>query len=209
MTKKTSEQYVEEIKQLHKAIKIYPEVNKLKSTIQSRVKSWSKLVQLNFYCANNEQKPYTTDEIGYMCLPMPRMNVSGHRQTSDYICYLPEYKLITGVFWERKEVSDWYSTIIHNRDRFYDECIRSQQDQDCDIMIIGVEGTNDRFIKYRPNQKSGATIQSRHALCEHLSPRFNYDVIIRWHNGRNASIKDMIEQNRMWIKYNYGKVLKL
>jgi hypothetical protein len=156
-----------------------------------------------------ENSTTTTAEVGHTCLPMPLKSVSEHRQTSDYICYLPEYKLITGVFWERKEVADWYGTIIHNKERFYNECVRSQTDKDCDIMIVGVEGTKDRFLKYRPNGKAGATLKSRHALCEHLSPKFNYDVTIRWHNGRKAAIKDMIKQNRMWVKYNYVKVLNL
>lgn len=201
--------YELEIKKYHNAIIEYPDNETIRTKLNYRVRKWAALINLVFYQAQNERKPYTKEEVGFSILPMPTMKESKHRQTSDYLCYIPQYKQITGVFWERKENSDFYSTLIHNSDRFYRECRRAQADTDCDILIVGVEGTQQQFLKYRPAGKAGASLQSRYALCESLSPRFNYSVIVRWNKGRQAAIKDMVNQNKMWIKYNYKAILNL
>lgn len=41
-------------------------------------------------------------------------------------------------------------------------------DPDCDILIVGVEGTQQQFLKHRPAGKAGASLQSRYALCQQL-----------------------------------------
>ena len=201
--------YETEIKQYHHALVDYPDNTIILNKLNYRLTKWAEQVDIVFYGANNEQKGYTTDNVGYPVLPMPTKKESSFRQTSDYLCYLPQYKKITGVLWERKSKEDWYNTIIHDSERFYNECRRSQNDPDCHIMIVGVESTAQHFLTYRPRGKQGATLQSRHALCESLSPKFGYKIVIRWHNGRKATIEDMIKQNRMWIKYNYKSILKL
>ena len=207
--KKILQDYETDIKKLNDVLIDYPENETIRNKLNFQVRKWADIVQLVFYQAMNERKPYSSGEVRYPVLPMPTKKVSGHMQTSDYLCYLPQYKQITGVFWERKEYSDHYSTLIHHQERFYNECRRAQQDPDCDVLIIGVEGTQQKFLKYRPNGKAGASLQSRYALCESLSPRFGYSVIVRWHNGRQAAIDDMVNQNRMWIKYNYEKIIGL
>lgn len=207
--RKTIQDYEADIETLHDAFLEYPDSKTIRDKLNLRVRKWAALVNLIFYQAQNERKPYTEDEVGHTVVPMPTMKISKHRQTADYLCYLPQYKQITGVFLERKEISDHYSTLIHNQDRFYDECRRAQQDRDCDILIVGVEGTQQQFLKYRPNGKAGASLQSRYALCESLSPRFNYSVIVRWHKNRAFAVKDMVNQNRMWVKYNYERILGL
>ena len=207
--RKTIQDYEADIETLHAAHMEYPDNETIREKLNYQVRKWAALVNIIFYQAQNERKPYTEDEVGYPVVPMPTMKISKHRQTSDYLCYLPQYKQISGVFWERKEISDNYNTLIHNQDRFYDECRRAQQDPDCDILIVGVEGTQQQFLKYRPAGKAGASLQSRYALCESLSPRFNYSVIVRWHKNRAFAVKDMVNQNRMWIKYNYSTILNL
>ncbi len=207
--RKTSLDYEADIKTLYAALMEYPDSKTIRDKLNYRVRKWAALVNLVFYQAQNERKPYTEDEVGHPIVPMPTMKISKHRQTSDYLCYLPQYKQITGIFWERKEISDLYSTLIHNQDRFYDECRRAQQDPDCNVLVVGVEGTQRQFLVYKPARKAGASLQSRYALCESLSPRFNYSVIVRWHKNRGLAVEDLVNQNRMWIKYNYPSILKL
>jgi len=56
---------------------------------------------------------------------------------------------------------------------------------------------------------AGATAQSRLAIVESIGPRTLYKVNIRWHSARKYAVNDLVKQNRMWLKYNYVKVLGL
>lgn len=192
--------------------------------LHSRVAKWAERVPLSFYAANNEQKPYDSDDLqGCEVLPMPPKKKLGFNQTGDYIGFLPDYldaenkPHLTGVFWDRKELSDWYNTIIHGQDRFYNECQRSIEIDACDYMLIGVEGTLEKFLTYMPLQKlngkvrktKGASVASRAALVDHLAPRFDYRVNIQWHGGRSYAAKALVKRNRQWLKHHYADVLGL
>ena len=192
-----------------KAIEYYEDMLHIPNPSRNTINKWVDMLPLVFYRANNEQKGYTAEEIGHPIISMPTKLVSGHRQTSDYLCYLPRYNILTPIFWERKSKEDWYSTLIHNRDMFLKECQRSCDDPDCAVMFVGVECLEKTWLKYRPVGKKGASLQSRYALTNAISDRFEWRVIIRWHQNRIAAVADMVERNKAWCRYNYEKILNL
>ena len=170
---------------------------------------WAERVPLNFFVASNEQKPYTVEDLGYETHPMPLKKESGVQQTGDYHCYLPDYNTHTGLVWERKELSDFYNTIVHGRDRFFRECQRAVDNPSIDYMMIGIEGTSEKFMKLRPAGGKGAHPSARAAMVESLPARFGYNVIPKWYGGRKYAAKGLIKQNQLWIKYNFFKILGL
>jgi hypothetical protein len=174
-----------------------------------KVEKWAERVPLHFFVASNEQKPYTAEELGYPCESMPLKKETGVQQTGDYHCYLPDYDCHTGLIWERKELSDFYSTLVHGRDRFFRECQRAVDNPSIDYMMIGIEGTSEKFMKYKPAGSPGAHPAARAGMVEGLQARFNYQVIPKWHSNRNYAIKGLIKNNRMWIKYHFATVLDL
>ena len=177
---------------------------------------WASRVPLEFMRPNNEQKPYTESELGYPVIEMPRKGDSGIKQVGDYICRLPDYDIATGVLWERKGRSydnagkcigcDMYGTMITGRDRFIRECREAIHRQDYDILIVGVECTQQEFLQYRP---AGASPMSRYAKWKHLESMFGYRVRVDWLQSRNWACSSLVYENRLWIKYNYVEVLGL
>lgn len=176
-----------------------------------RAGKWSELVPLTFQIANNEQLPYTDEliEFGHNVINMQSKAELGFQQTGDYLCWLPDYNRFTGVLWDRKSKSDAYGTLVHGQDAFFRECDRACENTLFDYLLIGVECTREMLLKYRPNGMAGASHASRHGIIENLPPRFKYQVQFRWNGSRKFAVKDLIKQNRMWIKYNYAKVLGL
>ncbi|MCK5433286.1 MAG: hypothetical protein KAJ03_11100 [Gammaproteobacteria bacterium] len=164
--------------------------------------------------AQQEKEEYTADELGCPTRPMPLKEVTGLRQVGDYACYLPDYDMYTGVLWEKKGVSasgghDMYQTMIHNRDRFIREIEAYLHRQEFDIMIVGVESTEMEYLAHRPNGMKGASIESRHALWKHLEVRFGYRVRVDWLGSRQLCCRMLVEEQRLWLQYNYKEVLGL
>ena len=65
---KTKEQYEAEIKTLHNTIKEYgniPEVTKLKASLDRKLSKWFELSDICIIVANNEQLPYTEEELAW------------------------------------------------------------------------------------------------------------------------------------------------
>lgn len=172
----------------------------------NNVKMWSQRAPLCLLVANNEQKPYSETETGEQMLPMPPKKQLGFQQTGDYIGYLLDYDMATGVGWERKTVDDLYSTLIHDRDRFYAECERALGI--FDYLLIGAECSEKRFLNYRPKGEKGAYRNSRYALIRELAPMFNYRVQILFCGNRKNAAKRLAQENRLWLKYNYERVIK-
>lgn len=178
------------------------------------IKRWADRVPLVFDVSQQEKEPYTEDELGCSIRPMPLMQDTGLKQVGDYACYLPDYDKYTGVIWEKKGVGksgghDMYQTMVHDRDRFIREIEAYLHRQEFDIMIIGVESTQMEFLTYRPNGMKGASIESRHALWKHLEVRFGYRVRVDWLGSRQLCCRMLVEEQRLWLQYNYVEVLGL
>lgn len=175
---------------------------------------WSERVPLTFMIANNEQLPYTEElkELGHDVEGMPPKAILGFQQTGDYLCYLPDYLCYTGVLWDRKSKNDAYGTLMGKKDRrdmFFRECTRACDNQLFDYMLIGVECSFESLMKYTPPGAKGCSKASMAGIIANLPPRFNYQVNFNWNGSRKHSVNSLVKQNRMWLKYNYAKVLGL
>ena len=176
-----------------------------------RAGKWAELVPLTFMIANNEQLPYTEEliELGHDVKGMPPKAVLGFQQTGDYLCYLPDYCRYTGVLWDRKSKNDAYGTLIGGRERFFRECGRACDNPLFDYMLIGVECSREALMKYTPPGAKGCSKASMAGIIANLPPRFNYQVNFNWNGSRKHAVNSLVKQNRMWLKYNYAKVLGL
>jgi hypothetical protein len=177
--------------------------------------TWADRVPIYFEYAKNEQKPYTEIDTGCTMKEMESVIISGYAQTGDYYCFMPTYlgelcePKQTGVFWDRKTVDDFYKTLVYGQDRFRRLCERAITDPRCTYLIIGVEGTYDRYMRYRPNGSPGACPAARAALAKSIGPKYNYRVIVDYFANRSTAVKHLIWENRMWIRYHWKEVMEL
>jgi len=179
----------------------------------THLREWARSVPIYYEYAANEKYPYTEEETGQQMRKMQRKDATGFDQTGDYHCFLPYYMnkktlkpLQTGVFWERKEKSDLYNTLIYDMDRFKNECQRAIDDPRCSYMVIGAECTIDKFLNYIPAGQRGASLASRYALANSIGPRYDYKVFIMWCGDRAGAVKKMEWANRQWLRYHYKEV---
>lgn len=219
---KTHIDYADEMRQLHC---ITHRTEKEEKRLHDCVDKFSKRVPLVFEVSQQEREPYTEEELGCSIRPMPLMQDTGLKQVGDYACYIPDYDMYTGVLWEKKGVSatgshDMYNTMLGEvytkdgnktklRDRFIREIEAYLHRQEFDIMIVGVESTEMQYLVHRPNGEAGASIESRHALWKHLEARFGYRVRVDWLGSRQLCCRMLVEEQRLWLQYNYVEVLGL
>lgn len=172
---KTREQYEAEIKKLHHTIQEYgdiPEVQELKDKLKHRLGKWFELSEICIIVANNEQFPYTEEELGFKTHPMFLKSEVGFQQVCDYqivvngtgkalkdcfSSFVMERKGCTYEVDEKRgglklKDSDMYSTIMNQkgRDKFYREIDRFKADTRFDRMEVYVESTYEQFLQFKP-----------------------------------------------------------
>ena len=139
---------------------------------------------IKVYVANNEQKPWTAEEIGFPTFPMETKAASGIRQVGDY--YATRNDVVIPILVERKSLQDAYGSFIieKNRARLYAEIVRYQDDDRFNEFIIVVEATRAQFMAYYPwaavswhktrgslPRFFGATKKKKVTVLEHLEER--------------------------------------
>ena len=154
MTKSIAD-YEAEIKELHYDLMIKPNSKELKKKKSYRLGRWADLLDIAVRVASNETKPWTEDEIGLVTLPMAKKSMNGFDQVGDYQfeVHRENEGIITGgLVIERKEVSDFYGTLMNEakRARFKREIDRYKTDSRFDLMVIMVEGSLDDFMSSVP-----------------------------------------------------------
>lgn len=102
------------------------------------------------YIANNEQLPYTSEELKCDTAPMPTRAKTGHKQVGDYYSEVEGVTQTTVV--ERKSLQDAYQsfTAEKNRGRLYNEICRYQMDERFTRFVIVVEATEKVFMGFFP-----------------------------------------------------------
>lgn len=107
-------------------------------------------MDIKVYVANNEQKPWKSDEIGYPTFPMPTMKDGGCRQVGDYYAMCDDATI--PILIERKSLQDAYGSFVQekNRARLYAEIARYQDDPRFEEFVIIVEATRAQFMAYYP-----------------------------------------------------------
>lgn len=156
MTKrKTASAYAEEIDVLHRELQASPDSDTIRKKIDYRVKKWMTLIDIRIEIANNEQRPWDAEMLGYPTAPMRTKKNTDYNQVGDYIgvVNMPDGPKYIGVVVERKSVEDLYGTLINedNRARFHREIDRFKDDERFNQMIVMVEGSLSEFLLYQPS----------------------------------------------------------
>ena len=214
---KSIDDYAAEIRTLHIAIQEYPESETLRNRLGARLGKWQALLDITVLAASNERKPWQDSEIGLPIEQMYTKDVSGFQQVADYQFFIGgSIDQWGGLLIERKELSDFYSSMMRseNRLRLYRELDRYEADDRFTQMIIMVEGTMQEFLGYSPkfNGKTfnrnhiGANVASRRATIAGLYAR---GVPVLFCGSREQAVKLYPQMIRQYCIKNYVKILNL
>lgn len=220
--KKTIQQYQEEIRTLYGALKEYPDNETLQSKLDNRVSSWAKLLDITIFAAQNEQLPWTENDLGHSVRPMLLKDKSGIQQVGDYQAYYqgPGYAGWVGILAERKGgnkgCEDLYSTLMNaeNCARFYREIERFRDDQRFSLMVVIAECSLNDFLLYSPAftgkernvNHIGANVEARRGKIASLYTR---GVPVVFAGTRKNAIELYRGLIRQWLRQNYVSILKL
>lgn len=243
---KTKERYVQEILLLHETLshwnptaagvikdvfklKSVPDRAKVLSMLRIRKDAWYKKLDIVIWVANNEQKGWTDEELGFPTAPMPllpelkKIDESFTGQTGDYVCVVEGRMMRFGI--ERKAKEDFYSSLMGRNedksrkvDRLYREFERAKQVFDCFYMLV--ECTEDEYLAYKPsrhkmegetwnefgerNEHPGASIESRKSLVKSIQCK---NVHVIYHTNRLAAASSVGELLRQWVLNHYMVII--
>ena len=215
--KKTITDYEAEIKELHAELIDYPDSKTLRNRLNARLGKWQAMLDITVLATNNEQKPWTTEEIGLQIKPMHTKDISGFQQVGDYQFFIDgAINQWGGLLVERKTLEDFYGTFMRseNRERFYREINRFQADPRFDSMVIMVEGSMQDFLEYSPKfngntfnrNHTGANVASRRSTVVGLFAR---GVPVLWCGSRVQAVEKYPGLIRQWCIKNYAKILNI
>ena len=199
---KTREDRETSIAQLHNLIKKYgdvPVTDKPRATLKRQLTAWFDLIQpdVAVCIAQNEQTPWTTEELGYPVMPMFKKSEHGFQQVGDYQIVINRMGKIkesfSSLLIERKGCTfkteemrgvpvmvgcDLYQTLLNKtgHERFIREIERFKVDTRFDRMVVLCECSYEQFIRFKPpfNGKKynlrnyGATVESRIGVVNSL-----------------------------------------
>jgi len=222
MPPKTCTKYADEIKALYSQLQEYPDSETLQKKIKQKVGSWEKLLDITIFIASNEQRPYTSEELGYPTRSMLLKQHTKIKQVGDLHAYYSGGGVAgwVGVLVERKGgkkgAEDLYGTLINadNCSRFYREIDTFQADHRFTQMVVIAECTLTEFLLYVPtfngNKRNydhiGASVESRRAKINSLYIR---GVPVLFAGTRTTAIEMYKGLIRQWILKNYVSILKL
>ncbi len=152
--KKSITTYEVEIRELHAELIDYPDSKTLHNRLSARLGKWQAMLEITVLAANNEQKPWTTEEIGLQTKPMHLKSISGFDQVGDYQFFIGgAINQWGGLLIERKTVEDSYGTLMNReqRSRFYREVLRYEQDDRFNQFHLIAECTYGEFLNYVPS----------------------------------------------------------
>ena len=214
---KTASDYAEEIKALY-PVTTEKDLQKL----NRRVSSFVKLLDITIFQAQNEQTPWTPDELGYSIRPMLLKEDSGLQQVGDYQAYYSceECSGWIGLLVERKGgkkgCEDLYSTLMNSENcaRFYREIDRFKEDKRFTQMVIIAECSFEQFLLYQPifvgkvrnTQHIGASVEARRGKIASLYAR---GVPVIFAGTRKNAVEVYRALLRQWLIKNYVAILGL
>lgn len=231
MAKKKLADYENDIKQLHASIEEYPEVDKLKKTLNHRLGKWFELLDVTIFVASNEQTEWTAEELGHKTRPMLTKHEAGMQQVGDYQIFVDGHgkslpDSFSSLLVERKGSTyerdargglnmigcDLYSTAMNksNRERFYREIDRFPVDDRFDRMVVICECTYEQFLRFVPKftgkkfnkNHVGASVASRVATINSLEER---GISVRFMGSRKRAIEAYQSMIRLNVVSNYER----
>ena len=207
--------YEDEIQKYHIELQDYPDSTTLQNKLNYRLSKWVSKLDIIVMAANNEQKPYSSEELGMKVKPMYTKAISGFDQVADYQFFIGgTVNKWGGLLIERKELSDLYGSLMNrdSRERFYREILRYECDNRFTQMIIMVEGTMQDFLKYAPKFNGkiynknhvGANVESRRATIAGLYAR---GIPILWCGSRDQAVKIYPQLVKQWVVKHYDELI--
>jgi hypothetical protein len=239
VAKKTREEYEADIRKLHHTIREYgdvPEVEKLKATLNRKLGKWFELLDIYIVVANNEQTPWTSEELGFKTHPMFLKKDTQLQQVGDYQifvngtgkslqeCFSSLLVERKGCTYERDEKRggvnmigcDIYQTLMNKpgRERFYREVSRFHSDPRFTQMIVICECTYEQFLQFTPKftgrtfnrNHTGASVASRVATINGL---FERGVSVRFMGSRKRAIEAYRNMIRLNVIGCYERFIEL
>jgi hypothetical protein len=219
---KTIQDYENAIRELHEQLLTYPDSETLNKRMYIQLSAWEKLLPIIIFQAQQEQMPWTEQDLGYQVRPMPLKKNTDVQQTGDYQAY---YQSVGYSGWipflvERKGgekgPEDLYGTFSskEHRERFYREIDRFKEDNRFERMYLIAECSYDDFLKYVPpfigNKRNVnhicVSVETRRATIAGLYTR---GCTVIFAGNRNRAIQMYKDLIRQWLIKNYSTVLGL
>lgn len=218
---KTLPELTLEITRYHEAIRDNPEDTKSKNKLDDRLKQWYNQLDITVFVANNEQLPYSSSELDFRTKPMLSKLECGFHQVGDYIFHIGNIggkfaDGFGGLIVERKTRADFYGTLFNtnkqtgrrNRDRFYDELTRFNNDKRFTDFRIFVECGIEEWLNYLPpNTKAkDLMINQKMGVLGSLDARGAHVV---WCGNRKIAARLYRDFVKQWCIKNYARILGL
>lgn len=207
-----------EILHLDSHLRQFPEDEKAKGKLARKLSKWIDTLDITIFVASNEQKPWTSGELGYSAKPMPLKSQIGYDQVGDYQCYIERGGRLQDNFAsfvvDRKECSDFYGTLFgrdsenrKNRDRFYREIERFQKDPRFTDFYVFVECDLLTWLNYLPPKNPGKDlmINQKVAVLASLQARGAH---IMWCGNRALAVRMYRESVRQYCLKNYMRIIR-
>lgn len=200
-----------EIIMLHDRLQHQPDDEKASGKLNYRLSKWIDKLDITIFVAQNEQLPWTENEIGYPTRPMPPKETVGYQQTGDYQFFIDGHSgrfqdKFGGLLIERKTCQDFYGTLFGNRDRFYREIDRFHDDPRFEKMIVVVECDTTAWLHYMPpNTKEKTSLVPQKIAT--LASLENRGVSVVFAGDRTLAARFYRDCIRMWCMRNYARII--
>ncbi|WP_406660905.1 ERCC4 domain-containing protein [Methanolobus sp. ZRKC3] len=200
-----------EIIRYNDAVKHDPTDTKSKGKLDYRLSKWIDKLDITVFVAQNEQLPWSENEIGYPMRPMPPKQTCTFNQVGDYQFFIDGHSghfqdKFGGLLVERKTCQDFYGTLFGNRERFYREIDRFHADPRFDKMIIVVECDTTSWLHYMPPNTREKTSLVPQKIAS-LASLENRGVSVVFAGDRTLATRFYRDCIRMWCMRNYEKII--
>jgi len=229
---KTIDDYAANILQLHVELQRlppqHPDYEKIEDKLSRQKTAWVKKLDFNVRVAQNEQQPWTDEELGLITIPMEKKAASGYNQTGDYTFeILNDDQSITigGLCVERKGATrkngrmvgcDLYSSFAKkdNRRRFEAEFKRYQKDPRFNLFVLIAECSYGEYLSFKPafNGKNynrtnfGMNVAARRATIAKL---ISMGVDVHFAGTRQAAVDLYHDLVLQWCRVHYKQILNI
>lgn len=226
---------------LHNQIVQYgdtPATDKLRATLKRQLSAWFELIQgdVAICIAQNEQTPWTAEELGYQIKPMFKKAEHGFQQVGDYQiiidgtsgrladCFSSLLIERKGCTYQAEEMRgaremigcDLYGTLLdsQNHKRFVEEIKRFKRDDRFETLIVVCECSYEGFLGFKPpfNGKTynfrngGASIESRIGAVNALF--VDHGVQVLFAGTRERAIAAYRNMIRQAVMRDYVRFIK-
>jgi len=214
--KKTQKEYEQDIREFHDML-LDPDCEnreKVRGQLKRRLDKWIEFLTITVQVPRNEQKPWTTREIGLPTETMPLKKESGFDQTGDYSLHVTGEGIdfTGGLVVERKSIGDMHNTIHDNdnRARLFREIKRFHEDPRLKTFIIFAECDFLNLLKYHPptDKMKQPAWKRQERIRAKLASFVARNIPVYWCGNRKTAAKFLKKCAEQWVKKNYALILE-